>query len=72
MIFYIQNIGLALVPVWIGKVNQRNTDALTGTVDYTETMVVFALFGLVAIIISAVLLREDRLRGYGLEQRNIA
>jgi hypothetical protein len=72
LIFYIQNIGLALVPVWIGKVNQRNTDALTGTVDYTETMVVFALFGLVAIIISAVLLREDRLRGYGLEQRNIA
>ena len=72
LIFYIQNIGLALVPVWIGKVNQRHTDALTGAVDYTETMVVFSLFGLLAIVLSVLLLREDRLRGYGLERRNIA
>lgn len=72
LIFYIQNIGLALVPVWIGKVNQRHSDALTGMVDYTETMVIFSLFGLLAIVFSVLLLREDRLRGYGLEQRNIA
>ncbi len=71
LIFYIQNIGLALVPVWIGKVNQLHTDAATGLIDYTETMIIFALFGLLAIVISVLLLREDRLKGYGLEQRNI-
>ena len=71
LIFYIQNIGLSLVPVWIGKVNQRHTDSATGLIDYTETMIIFALFGLLAIVISVLLLREDRLSGYGLEQRNI-
>ena len=65
LIFYIQNIGLALVPVWIGKVNQANTGA-NGVIDYTETMTIFALFGVVAIIISLLLMWEDKRKGYGL------
>ena len=69
LIFYIQNIGLALVPVWIGKVNQANTKA-DGFIDYTETMSIFAAFGVVAIIISLLLLREDRNKHYGLEEAN--
>ena len=70
LIFYIQNIGLALVPVWIGKVNQANT-AADGTIDYTETMTIFAAFGVVAIIISLLLLMEDKRKGYGLQKPNI-
>lgn len=70
LIFYIQNIGLALVPVWIGKVNQSNTDA-NGVIDYTESMTIFACFGLVAIVISFLLLLEDKRKGYGLQQPNI-
>ena len=70
LIFYIQNIGLALVPVWIGKVNQSNTGA-NGVIDYTETMTIFALFGVVAIIISLLLMWEDKRKGYGLQQPNI-
>ena len=70
LIFYIQNIGLALVPVWIGKVNQANTGA-NGDIDYTETMTIFALFGVVAIIISLLLMWEDKRKGYGLQQPNI-
>lgn len=70
LIFYIQNIGLALVPVWIGKVNQANTGA-NGVIDYTETMTIFALFGVVAIIISLLLMWEDKRKGYGLHQPNI-
>lgn len=70
LIFYIQNIGLALVPVWIGKVNQANTGA-NGVIDYTETMTIFALFGVVAIIISLLLMWEDKRMGYGLQQPNI-
>ncbi len=70
LIFYIQNIGLALVPVWIGKVNQANT-AADGTIDYTQTMTIFAGFGVVAIIISLLLLMEDKRKGYGLQQPNV-
>ncbi len=70
LIFYIQNIGLALVPVWIGKVNQRNT-SVDGTIDYTQSMIIFAAFGAVAILISLLLLVEDKRKGYGLQQPNI-
>ena len=70
LIFYIQNIGLALVPVWIGKVNQANT-AANGVIDYTETMTIFAGFGVVAILISILLMMEDKRKGYGLQKPNI-
>lgn len=70
LIFYIQNIGLALVPVWIGKVNQANTD-VNGTIDYTETMTIFAGFGCIAILISILLIIEDKRKGYGLQKPNI-
>ncbi len=70
LIFYIQNIGLALIPVWIGKVNQANT-AANGFIDYTETMTIFAGFGVVAIVISFLLLFEDKRKGYGLQKPNI-
>lgn len=69
LIFYIQNIGLSLVPVWIGKVNQANTDA-KGVIDYTETMTIFAAFGAVAIAISLLLIMEDKRKGYGLQKPN--
>ena len=70
LIFYIQNIGLSMVPIWIGKVNQANTDA-NGVIDYTESMSVFAAFGVVSIIISVLLWIENKKKGYGLEDRNM-
>lgn len=70
LIFYIQNIGLALIPVWIGKVNQANTGA-DGVINYTETMTIFAGFGVIAIVISFLLLLEDKRKGYGLQQPNV-
>lgn len=71
VIFYIQNIGLAMVPMWIGSVNNKNTDSATGFIDYTESMTIFAAFGAVAIIISVLLLIEDKKKGYGLEKPNM-
>lgn len=71
LIFYIQNIGLALVPVWIGKVNQANTMADGKTIDYTQTMTIFACFGAIAIVISLLLIMEDKRKGYGLQNPNI-
>lgn len=71
VIFYIQNIGLAMVPMWIGSVNEKNTSTDTGFIDYTESMTIFAAFGAVAIVISILLLIEDKKKGYGLEKANI-
>ena len=71
MIFYIQNIGLSMVPIWIGKINQANTDEATGLIDYTQTMITFAGFGVVAIVIAVLLLIEDKKKGYGLQEANI-
>lgn len=70
LIFYIQNIGLSMVPMWIGAVNDKNTDA-NGYIDYTQSMTIFAGFGVVAILIAILLKLEDKKKGYGLEKANI-
>ena len=70
MIFFIQNIGLSLIPMMIGEVNQANTDA-QGLVNYTPSMSIFAAFGIVSILLSLVLLKLDKVKGYKLEEKNI-
>ena len=70
VIFYIQNIGLSMVPVMIGKVNQANTDANDVT-DYTTSMAIFAVCGVISIVIAIMLKMEDKKKGYELEQANI-
>ena len=69
LIFYIQNIGLSLVPILIGKVNGVNTD--NGVTNYTPSMLIFAAFGFVAILLALMLKREDARKGYGLEKPNV-
>jgi nitrate/nitrite transporter NarK len=69
IIYYIQNIGLMLIPVLIGKVLERNT--VGDQVDYTHSLIIFAIIGLGAIITAALLLWMDRKRHYGLEDPNI-
>ncbi len=64
LIFWIQNIGLCLVPLLIGKV-------LDATGGYTAPMIIFSSFGVLAFIFSFYLKIEDRKKGYGLELPNI-
>lgn len=64
LIFWVQNIGLCLVPLLIGFV-------LKATGGYTVPMVIFSCFGLIAFFISILLKREDKKKGYGLELPNI-
>ncbi|MDE5623017.1 MAG: MFS transporter, partial [Alistipes sp.] len=64
LIFWIQNIGLCLVPLLIGKV-------LDATDGYTLPMVIFSSFGVLAFIFSLYLKVEDRKKGYGLELPNV-
>ena len=57
IIYYIQNIGLMLIP---------------DQVDYTYSLIIFAIIGVGAIITASLLLWMDRKRHYGLEDPNIS
>lgn len=69
IIFYIQNIGLSMVPVLIGNAIAASTS--NGTTDYTIPMSIFALFGAMAVVIAVLLKITDKRKGYGLEEANI-
>ena len=70
IIYYIQNIGLMLVPMMVGDVLKSDTTA--GVPDFTRTQWIFAAFGLAAVVIAFVLLFVDRKKHYGLEEANIS
>ena len=69
IIYYIQNIGLMLIPVLIGKVLEHDT--MGEQVDYTNSLIIFAIIGVGAIVTASLLLWLDRKRHYGLEDPNI-
>lgn len=61
--FWIQNVGLMVVPIVIGKVLDQ-----TGT--YRLPMLIFASFGVAALLLSLYLKAIDKKKGYGLELPN--
>ena len=63
LIFWVQNVGLCLVPLLIGKLR-------VATNGYLVPMIVFASFGVLAFILSLMLKVEDKKKGYGLELPN--
>lgn len=63
LIFWVQNIGLCLVPLLIGKLREA-----TGA--YFVPELVFASFGVVAFVLAIALKAEDVKKGYGLELPN--
>jgi len=63
LIFWVQNIGLCLVPLLIGKLR-------VATNGYLVPMIVFASFGVLAFLLSLALKVEDRKKNYGLELPN--
>ena len=74
IIFYIQNIGLSMVPVLIGWIIEKYSTVETAagtTYDYTLPMAIFAVFGVIAIVIAAILKKEDAVKHYGLEESNM-
>jgi MFS family permease len=85
LIFWIQNIGLWLFPLLIGKIldwsNPEIAQAVAdGTMtsteasisyDYTNPLIMLAMLGVAALILGFVLKSVDKKRGYGLELPNI-
>ncbi len=85
LIFWIQNIGLWLFPMLIGKVLDKTNPELVasleaGTItpeeaavsyDYTAPLVMLASLGVAALILGFVLKAVDKKKGLGLEEPNI-
>ena len=85
LIFWIQNIGLWLFPLLIGKILDATNADLVAAVkagemtaeqasisyDYTAPLVMLACLGIAALILGFVLKIVDKKKGYGLELPNI-
>lgn len=85
LIFWIQNIGLWLFPLLIGKVLDKTNPQLVENLkngvitpeqaavsyDYTAPLVMLACLGVAALILGFVLKAVDKKKGLGLEEPNI-
>ena len=83
MTFWVQNWGLMGVPLLIGVVLDKyciignitklvdGKEQIITQYNYTIPMLIFACFGVLAIIFAYLLKAEDRKMGYGLEKPNI-
>ncbi|MCL2434625.1 MAG: MFS transporter [Lentimicrobiaceae bacterium] len=85
LIFWIQNIGLWLFPLLIGKILKASNTDIVAKVDagiltsqeaavsynYTNPLIMLACLGAVALVLGFVLKRWDKKKGIGLELPNI-
>lgn len=79
LIFWVQNWGLMGVPLLIGWVLEKycitgqtmRDGMMVNTYDYTLPMMIFTVFGVLALIFAFLLKAEDKKKGYGLESPNI-
>ena len=73
LIFWIQNIGLWLFPLLIGKVlDQTNPGVEDPTkLNYTAPLLMLAFLGVAALVLGFVLKVVDKKKGIGLEEPNI-
>lgn len=69
IIFYIQNIGLTLIPMLMGTIIEKNTH--NGVPDFTVPMMSFAVLGIAAVVFGLILRILDAKKGYNLEKPNI-
>jgi MFS family permease len=75
LIFWVQNIGLMCVPLFIGVVLDKwcKIETTGGTIgyDYTIPMRIFAGIAVLSVIVAILLKRENARKGYGLEEANM-
>ena len=73
LIFWIQNIGLWLFPMLIGKVLDKTNPGVTDPTqfNYTAPLIVFACLGAAALVLGLVLKVVDKKKHLGLEEPNI-
>ena len=73
LIFWIQNIGLWLFPLLIGKVLDKTNVGVTDPtqLNYTAPLIMLAGLGAVALVIGLILKVVDKKKNLGLEEPNI-
>ena len=73
LIFWIQNIGLWLFPLLIGKVLDKTNPGVTDPTafNYTWPLVMLACLGIAALVIGIILKSVDKKKHLGLEEPNI-
>lgn len=73
LIFWIQNIGLWLFPLLIGKVLDATNPGVTDPtrLNYTAPLLMLAGLGVAALVIGLILKVVDKKKGLGLEKPNI-
>ena len=73
LIFWVQNIGLAFVPIIIGKVITWSNPGVNDPLQYNYTvpMCCFAALGVMALIFGVILKSMNSIYHYGLEDPNI-
>ena len=73
LIFWIQNIGLWLFPLLIGKVLDATNPGVTDPtrLNYTAPLLMLAGLGVAALVIGLILKVVDKKKGLGLEEPNI-
>jgi MFS family permease len=73
LIFWIQNIGLWLFPLLIGKVLEDTNPGVKDptALDYTWPLVMLACLGVAALVLGLILKIVDRKKHIGLEEPNI-
>lgn len=73
LIFWIQNIGLWLFPLLIGKVLDKTNPGVTDStaLNYTAPLIMLAGLGGAALVIGLILKVVDKKKGYGLEKPNM-
>lgn len=73
LIFWIQNIGLWLFPLLIGKVLDKTNPGVTDAtqLNYTAPLIMLAALGVAALVIGLILKAVDKKKGLGLEEPNI-
>lgn len=64
MIFFIQNFGRAIIPMFVGKANETDPT-------YTTSMLIFGFTALGAALTAIAMLYIDRKKSYGLQLPNI-
>ena len=73
LIFWIQNIGLWLFPLLIGKVLDATNPGVSDPTqyDYTAPLLMLAMLGVLALVLGLILKIVDKKKGIGLEEPNI-
>ena len=73
LIFWIQNIGLWLFPLLIGKVLDKTNEGVTDPtkLDYTWPLIMLACLGIAALLLGLLLKVVDKKNKLGLEEPNI-